>query len=911
MKRALPAALALLLLAAAGYFLFFRDKGGAKTAAQPDAAPTNASQRLHPSRDDAPTPLPPQQQFRYDDDPQGSLRLEGQVLGPDGAGVGGAVVTLSSNPPRTATSEDDGSFFFDKLIPKTYALTARAGDLAGGPVSRELTATSDPVIIRMKKGGTVTVTVVAASSGDPIAGAEVELRAGAEQTGSTGSDGVARFRGVGPGWMVVAAHASGYGTKRVPLVMPASGGADLTAELDLSPGVTIAGRVLDESGSPIAGAMVVAAPTGQMMPLVDGRHDGAYSGADGRFRLEHVATGKLEVSAYHKDYASASSEAMDVNRDIDDVELRMPAGGSVAGRVIDAGRQPVPFAQILVRPSGGAGRGWGGGGRGGRADEDGRFEIKGLPRATLELMAASDEATSEVTRVELGDRARAEGLEVVLSVTGTISGVVVDGGGDPVPEVQVSLMPDWSKGADASRFGLRSFQSTTTGGGGRFTFKGLDEGVFLLRATRDASNPMVYQLQGTRAKTGQSDVELTLLEDGGVKGRVVSERGEAVGVFSVTVGWPPGHPVSDERGEFDLAGIPPGTYDLKIRGADFAEKTVADVEVKPGETRDVGTIEVALGRTFLGRVLDPGGSPVSGAVVVVGRQVVGSGQSVTMSSDESLDETMRIRRAHTGDDGRFRIRGLADDELVAVAEHPDAGRSLPVTVPKGPARVERDIRLAPVGSVVGSVTKGGEPVPAVAVIAASVENRSQMSVSRTDDKGKFRIERLAAGDYNVSAMLSSGMSASGVSQRATVSGGHETRVDLVVEVGDVTLVVDVEPEPGAKVDSAQLFLFRGEANPKNGKEVNDAFLGAQASGSAMKFASPGTETRFAEQPPGPRTLCAIPITGDMSDPKFLQRLQEEALHLEVTCAPLEIAPSPAEQRFKLVVPEMKPLPEPS
>src|SRR5437867_4094463 len=40
-----------------------------------------------------------------DDDPRGSLRLEGQVVDADDHGVAGATVVLTSNPPRTTLTE--------------------------------------------------------------------------------------------------------------------------------------------------------------------------------------------------------------------------------------------------------------------------------------------------------------------------------------------------------------------------------------------------------------------------------------------------------------------------------------------------------------------------------------------------------------------------------------------------------------------------------------------------------------------------------------------------------------------------------------------------------------------------------------------------------------------------------------
>src|SRR5436190_15948225 len=47
-----------------------------------------------------------------DDDPKGTLRLEGQVIDGDEKAVAGATVVLSSNPPRTTTSGEDGGFSF-------------------------------------------------------------------------------------------------------------------------------------------------------------------------------------------------------------------------------------------------------------------------------------------------------------------------------------------------------------------------------------------------------------------------------------------------------------------------------------------------------------------------------------------------------------------------------------------------------------------------------------------------------------------------------------------------------------------------------------------------------------------------------------------------------------------------------
>lgn len=60
-----------------------------------------------------------------DDDPVGTLRLEGSVLDANNKPVGGATVVLGATPPRTATTESDGSFAFENLVGRPYTLIAR------------------------------------------------------------------------------------------------------------------------------------------------------------------------------------------------------------------------------------------------------------------------------------------------------------------------------------------------------------------------------------------------------------------------------------------------------------------------------------------------------------------------------------------------------------------------------------------------------------------------------------------------------------------------------------------------------------------------------------------------------------------------------------------------------------------
>src|SRR5205085_9274815 len=100
---------------------------------KPDSAkPTAAAKPVTPAKPVAPTAAaaPAQGGFDlpvfHDDDPKGTLRLEGQVIDEHDAPVAKAMVAIDANPPIVVETEADGSFVFDNLIPRDYRLEATA-----------------------------------------------------------------------------------------------------------------------------------------------------------------------------------------------------------------------------------------------------------------------------------------------------------------------------------------------------------------------------------------------------------------------------------------------------------------------------------------------------------------------------------------------------------------------------------------------------------------------------------------------------------------------------------------------------------------------------------------------------------------------------------------------------------------
>ncbi len=915
-KRSLTLLIVVIAALAVAVVLWKRNRDD-RSAARPTPAHAKTPPRTPVAKripGKTPTKAPPTMpRVSMDDDPVGTLRLEGQVLDEEEAPVSGAVVNISSNPRRTATSEKDGSFHFDKLVGRTYSLWVRKDALVGGPVRHKLTAKSDPVAIRLRMGATVEVTVVDAKKQTPIAGASVTLRSIGDQTETTDSDGKVSFIGVASGFFAVVASKDGFAPERRAVQAPPSTTMAVKVRLALRRGSAVSGVVMDEKGAPVRDARVIVHDTSGLYSLVSASRDGVTTDTKGRFRIPAVAAGTYRVVASKDGYLTSPAANPITTRGssaIKDLRIVLRAGGTLSGVVQDSAEQLVPWATVRVTAADQSVTMGGANVRQVTTDERGTFTLRGLPRAALSVIASSDTASSKVVSADLKTTVKVEALVLTLDVEGEIAGVVQSSTGEPIAEAQVSALPDFFSGTSLKHFVLRGMKAQTSDGGGRFRFRGLPPGTYRLRASRTAMTGAAFRQPGTQAATGDTDVKLVLRASGAIKGAVQYKDGTSPTLFSVSVGFPPGTPVADDRGRFEIPDLPAGTHDVTIRGGDFADAIVRDVKITPGETTDLGTITAHKGRDATGRVVDSTGAPVAGASVVVATRLIGDGKSMTANLGGGADEALGVRRATTDESGTFRVRGIGDRELVIVAEHAAKGRCLPQLIPAGLARPDFTLALRGFGRVTGTVRAGNSPAPRIPVIATPVGSASQSIAVTTGSDGTYVIEKLPAGEHALTAMLGTGGGTGATSGGATVTvkAGAEAKADIDIEVGSLEVTVTVSPKPGAKVDAAQVFLVKGVVKSRNGKELQAAFLGAGKTGGArMAFATgKPLQAKYDKVTAGRYSVCVVPITGDITDPTCGARIQKAALELGVHCSMHDVASSKSRAMLSVQVPSMSP-----
>lgn len=841
----------------------------------------------------------------WDVDPPGHNQLEGQVLDDNDAPVKGAEVQVSSAPARTATTGDDGTFVFANLVKKEYAVTARSGDLVGGPVMRWATPNDEPVIIRLRRGAALAVHVVTDADGTPVAGAVVSLR-GEDDTRSetTGADGVATLHGVRPGWKQVIATATGYAAADGGTLV--NGGNTVELTVIMRKGAAVSGKVVDTSGTAVAGAYVTRHDASRLWFAGNLEKDAVQTGTDGTFTFPAVPAGSFRFTARNNVLAPGNSPpvSVDGSNPTTDVLITMKPGGVLTGTVVDKSGAVVANATVTVAPKEMADfQNWGGM-RKITADDAGAFELKALPRENVRVRAESDVAASAIEDVDLATVDHAT-VKLTLDVSGTIAGVVVDSAGEPVPEVQVAAIKDmW--GGDNQDFAMTGFASATTDGGGGFSIHGLADGNYQLSAHRTGmSLDEGWGQKGTQAKTGDTKVRLTLPSPGSIIGKLELESGDAPKLATVSISWNKSQP--SVGGNFKLDDVTPGKYDVTIRGPEFAEKVIRDVEVVEGKPADAGTIKLVRGRRLVGTVVDSNGAPVVGAHVRVGKMIFTEG-SKAGADDPNLDNMMGHRVAITGSDGSFAIVGIPKDSTSIVAEHAQLGRSDALKIPAGTDDPpEQRLVLHGFGSIVGTVTMKGVPVQAM-VMATPKTGGMQMVTVQSGEDGSFVIDKVSEGTHRLSAMkmaMAAMTSSDGVD--VTVKAGQQVKMDLQIPLGDITLSIEIKPKAGATVNAAQVLVFRGVVAAKSAKDLMDSFAGGGPNASGMKFWMGTGTVDFPEQLPGRVSVCSIPITGDMHDPQTMQRIQSKADQLAVYCMSLELPANPKTQKYPQELPQMNPI----
>ncbi len=833
-------------------------------------------------------------QVLVDDDPVGTLQLEGQVIDADDHPVKGATVVLGSHPPRTATTGADGGFSFAKLVARPYTLVARAEAGVAGPITARLTEKSDPIVLRLRPATKVTVTIVGTDN-TPIDDATVELR-GIDRQSQQAKAGVTVFASVVPGGYQVAAWAPKFAHSTTWISV---GAGEASTRLVLVAGASVSGRVVDDQGGAVANAHVTYQGASDWSQQADPRYDAVTSDKDGTFELAAMPAGTFRFAAAHPDYAPGASKptTLDGKTPTHDVTITVPAGATVRGVVVDATKKPVAGARVRL-------------GRSSRrglifeaprqtySDATGAFELKGLPKKELSAVAMHETGSSLLKDVDTtnGD---VTGIELVIDVTGMIAGVVIDSAGNPIEGAQVSAGPnfrDQKAMQDFTQFRLRGFPEELTDAAGKFTLSGLAPGSYEISAARErvVTRGRRGASEGVVAQTGTKDLRIVLKPEGGVKGHIAISDGSAPIAFTIRIGF---SEQSFTGADFEIDALAPQSYELDVRGPNF-QSSGKPIIVEPGKTTDTGTIIVQKGRT-LGGIVTADGAPVPNATVYAGRQVFGNG---TSNAAAFGGMGAAAKTATTAADGTFSLAGFNDGDLAITAEQPDIGRSKAMRVPTDQAnQAQLVLELQKFGAISGSLVAGGKPAEGIFVSCQSTTTPGAIYGVATGPDGSYRYDRLAPDMYKVSATV--GMPMTGMkfySKEVVVPPGKEVKVDLEVQTGAVTLDVTAAPHSG-QLGIANAWVASGIFNATTANELNLRMAAAGPGSSQWVIIRKGEPAKFTEMMPNTYTACVVPFPAVVQGMAAMTYYERNSDKLAAFCQQVTIAPQPAEQAVSVAV----------
>jgi len=595
-------------------------------------------------------------------------RVTAKVVGPDGQPVTDAevmVTTYALERTRVET-RTDASGTFSAEVPRSprggfnaiVCIDAPGFAFGGGQLKW------DGFVFQLQPAGRLSGAVVD-PAGKPVAGAVVRL-SGMAPFGDSGPH--ISIPGTWESRATVKTDASGKWTMTQALptgtayiLLDDSRFVRLTAMADLSPagalvkpfvatpGATISGKGVFETGGPVSGARVYAEAENRRTPY----HGDATTSSDGSYQLRVPGAGAYTIVI---EAASGDWVAEPLTISLAEVEslpapdLVLARGGIIEGTITDETTgDPVPYITVTSDRSGR--RRWV---AHAASDQQGHYHLPVLPgpnqirveaHGSPYLQPEKDVVTVPVARGETKQ------VDFRLERGLALTGAAADEGGKPVADARLLLY------SETGGWGGELYGGTDQAGG--FTIEGLRPGRYTLRASGEWE---VVEPADVTVPSGQPlRVVLKKVALATLQGRVVSVAGEPLaGVTLKTDVTVPTSRTSgigrisnvstDTQGRYSITGIRPDAtiWVSQPEKAGYKYLSGGLVTKQDDKFQVSDIVLVPLGSELVGRVVDAEGQPVAGATV--------------MSPDGDPDV-----QVSTDSDGRFRMEGLPPGEVTVVA----------------------------------------------------------------------------------------------------------------------------------------------------------------------------------------------------------------------------------------------------
>lgn len=766
----------------------------------------------------------------------------------EGYTIAGVVIDLDENPIVAAEletgpsgnrdrikSDEEGRFLFDGLGPGEHSIRAKAE----GYVEireRNVPTGTDDLQFKLAPEAIVVGKVLAQDGGEAVPEATVTIR---EQTtrsshrADSREDGSFEIRGVPEGTFTVTVDHASFAPRSVeePITLEIGARHDAGSIL-LAEGLEATGRIVEtESEAPVTGAEVdFRLQGGGSSSSIASRK--VTSDAEGLYVAKGLSEGTYAVTVKSKGYLDGKPQVVTIAEDGErSFDFTLELGSAIEGKVADPDGKPISGVTVRPNVSMMPGGDWSELNENFnnifntqvQTDAEGRYRLEGLRSYGSYTVEASHQsyARTKVRKLDLKPRSTLTDVDVTLARGGSVSGRVLDSGGEGVSGASVTASIDraYNPAEEREWVSFGNNRSATTDEEGSYRLEHLAEGAYTIRVQSSRNPSQTAEVafapalrQGIEVIDEKETERINIEVGEGVSlaGQVVDSDGEPIAGARVRIYDQISRTAqTDAEGMFHVEGLREGQMmQLRVSMSGYVSKSV-QVSL-PARENIVVTLDQS-GRVR-GRVV----SSEVGAFTTF--RIV----STALDSNGRGNSSREVRDAT----GRFELElGPGRYQLVAMVTGFAPSKSAEFTVVKGETLEDVEIELTSGGSVEGVVVDRttGEAV-ANARISLQPTGRDDSYLSwggapgaRTDAEGSFVLEGVPV-DATISLQVTHAKYA-----QQTVTGvvvGAEEPAVVRVELGGGGAIGGLVTRDGKPVQGARVFAYSQNASASGATRVN-------------------------------------------------------------------------------------------
>lgn len=589
--------------------------------------------------------------------------VSGLVVDPQGKPVAGAQVVLVGKDEDLRTRSDaHGQFSLQGVPLGKKSLYATKGDQLSFDAADkrhkleilEDTLSIGPIKLTLLPARKLIVHVVESESGFPIAGAFIRVQGMGEsqQTNEKGQVEIVLTHEI---WQL-SAWADGFERRNLQVAMMGSGPRNL--KIALSPGVTVFGRVTDETGSGI-GSTTISLSTQKAKRYFGQTED------DGSYEITNVVRNEtLELLARNTAYERVQMKDIKVPEDASRFQLNVTFQSgkidqyALSGTITNLAQEPVAGATISI--------GWGPDALIQKSNANGHYRFENVRKQVRAYQGerVSVQATGYIHQATfIQNLSDGTVQDFILHPGVTFAGHVFNQQGEAVAGVWLG---------DQRQPGS---PSVTTDVQGYFELEGANPKSSLTAKKKGYG-------QTTVEVKDQQDAEIILKEGHEILGRVVDTSGEPITHFQVSVDvksrrvahYP--HPVQfqSDTGHFRIPNLDTDSKaNLTIEADGFPAGYFTDVQAAPQSQGERESFVLGEGRRLAGHLLRTDGDPLANVPIHLALYK-GRRARFTWVYGTTFGQYDH-RTTHTDRLGAFAFEDVPETEMVMYVNEPGFART--------------------------------------------------------------------------------------------------------------------------------------------------------------------------------------------------------------------------------------------